>query len=92
MDGKLVLLSDHSIEMVGTQETIPGVALVNAWLDESGKPAWSHAGQTNVDWDRQATSLDAGETLYVSEDGDAYRQSLVGLLLDDGRVFPLGPT
>lgn len=92
MDGKLVLLSDHSIELVGTQETIPGVALVNAWLDESGKPAWSHAGHTEVDWDRQSTDLDAGEILYVTDDGASYRQSLVGLLLEDGRVLPLGPT
>lgn len=64
----------------GTDELIPGVALIqSAWRDGSGLKV-QYAGSTNVDWDGQKTVRKNGEACWVDCDGDIVLQSQVVLL------------
>lgn len=53
-------------EIIGTLETIPGVAAAEEF-DAAGKPEYS--GSTEVDWDNQKTIERNGSLVYVDDDG-----------------------
>ncbi|CAG9228582.1 hypothetical protein [Burkholderia vietnamiensis] len=61
------LFAPNGLRIIGTEELIPGVAVVTGWKD-NGEPI--HAGHTDVDWDGQRTVTDENDIMMcVDENG-----------------------
>lgn len=65
------LISPTGVPVIGTSDTIPGIALTSGWTKlPSGAIEPDHAGETKVNWDGQETKAEPGGVIYVvDEDG-----------------------
>lgn len=69
MSKEIQLYSPSGKRIVGTAETIPGVAAVACFeRNEDGELVPVHAGGTDVHWDGQETMLGADEQIIVVDD------------------------
>lgn len=71
MSREIQLYSPSGKRIVGTAETIPGVASVAYFeRDESGELVPVHGGGTDVNWDGQETMLGADDQIIVVDEDD----------------------
>lgn len=84
---KLVVAHDHSIEIIGTLDLVPGRANLNgATRLPDGTLDIDWAGETTMFWDDQKTvqrRIDDGhplENIYLDEDGNEYLESELELI------------
>lgn len=83
---KLVVKADHSVEIAGTLERCPGVALLH--LEDcktlpDGKIEIAYAGETKMFWDDQYTVTRNKERVFVDRDGTEYLESEIELIEDE---------
>jgi hypothetical protein len=82
-EGKTVLLRApmdgtfrEGARIIGTMEYVPGQAGATRFVvEENGDLTPEYKGCTEMDWDSQVTEQERGETLYVDEHGDIWRES-----------------
>lgn len=71
-------------KIVGTLETLKGVASVSGFNDD-GSPIY--AGGTTIDWDSQQTVMGQGGIIYVDDDGQEWvRADLTAVHDEEERV------
>lgn len=78
--GRLVVKGHPEIEIVGTLETLSGVALIG---EVSSLADFEYAGETKVWWDDQRTVVRDGQRIFVDDDGEEYLESQVEVIDDD---------
>lgn len=79
-----ILRAPNGKEIIATADMIPGNALIqSATRGADGKIEVEYAGETKVCWDGQYTETEDGETLYVDEDGQQWKESAL-TFEDDG--------
>ncbi|WP_293679259.1 hypothetical protein [uncultured Phenylobacterium sp.] len=87
----LVRKDNPDIAVVGTFDSIPGVALVmGATLGDGDRLELAFANETRVLWDGQHTLLKRGQRIFIDENGEQLPETEVALL-DQGRLVCPGP-
>jgi hypothetical protein len=84
MAKRLVLKTDHSIEMVGTLEIIHGISgIADVTLNANGafELEWDTNG-TKIDWNSQSTVHEDGRRVFVDRDGNEYLENQLELIKD----------
>lgn len=74
-----VLYAPNGVKIAGPLEAVQGVAdIINRGVkrDADGTFEFEYAGETNLDWDSQATVLDAdGRRQFLDEEGNLWAES-----------------
>lgn len=75
--GKLVVKTNHKIEITGTLEVLHGQAEIErVSRNEDGTIDIQYSGGTTIFWDDQKTvTNDAGSPIYLDEDGTEYSEA-----------------
>ncbi|KVQ35823.1 hypothetical protein WK03_35755 [Burkholderia cepacia] len=61
------LFAPNGLRIVGTEELVPGIAVVNGW-EANGAPIY--AGHTDLNWDGQRTVTDDNDLMMcIDENG-----------------------
>ena len=75
-EGEYDVAGPNGEEIVGTFDLLTGQALVNGIkVDQDGTVEPDYEGTTEVHWNDQRTKYEAGERLYVDDDGGVWRES-----------------
>lgn len=74
---KLVLKSDHSIEMTATKEVVWGTCAFHS-VDSNGEPEFG--GYTEIDWNSQLTVRKGGQRIFLDADGEEHLESDLELI------------
>ncbi len=70
-------VSPEGNEIIGTLEVIEGVARADVSLAKNGRLKVEFLGDTEVDWNSQATKTQKGERLFVCSQRKLWRESQV---------------
>jgi hypothetical protein len=83
-----VFLSPEGNLIVGTLETVPGVAVID--MDsariENGKLEFDYAGQTDLWWDDQSTQRKKGKRLFVDDEGKSFTEDQIYFIDPDNGI------
>jgi hypothetical protein len=72
----ITVKSPTGAEIIGTVETIPGVARIARFnRTDDGALEFEWAGDTEISWDDQVTVRRDGETLFEDADGATWKES-----------------
>lgn len=70
-------VSPEGNEIIGTLEMIEGVARADVSLTRNGRLQVEFLGDTDVDWNSQATKTQKGKRLFVCSQRKVWRESQV---------------
>lgn len=68
----------NGARIIGTAETLPGVAYIKPTsfrIDSDGHLKFEYEGETDVGWDSQESEFHYGETVFIDENWDSWRES-----------------
>lgn len=74
---KKPLLSPKGNEIVGTLETVSGVADIDVLSAKikNGKINFEYAGNTDIDWNSQKTVIEKGQRLFVDTEYNIFPEN-----------------
>lgn len=67
--------------LIGTLETVPGVANVNAVTIEDGLLSVDYSGETSMEWDGQVTQRRRGQAIWIDVAGNEVLQNAVRYII-----------
>jgi hypothetical protein len=78
----LKAISPTGKEIIGTLETVPGIAFCT-FTDSPTGPVSQYSGETEIDWDGQESLQENGRTLYVDKNGDVWTENQFTFIRED---------
>lgn len=82
-----ILTAPTGARILGTAETVPGVALIQNAQPIAGNPdgfTFEHEGETKIEWDAQETRTLDGQRLWQDDTGSLWLERELKLIEEEG--------
>lgn len=73
------MVSPNGKRIIGTLETLTGVAKIQDVKRKAGRIEYTYSGETNIDWDGQKTVTRGDMRVFVDVDGDEWTENQIVL-------------